>query len=91
MGKSYRKILELLALEGYMLPKSGVQDFLKKLKESGCILRKPRLCGQSKKTPGILQAINRQMEADDETSLSDLKSLSEKEGVQVHHCPPLMK
>ena len=83
MGKSARKIVEQLASEGYIVSKSGVQGFLNKVEESGSILRKPGSRGKSKRTPEILQAIDHRMEADDETSLSDLKSLLEKEGVQV--------
>ena len=71
MGKSAREIVS----------KSGVQDFLNKVEESGSILRKPGSRGKSKWAPDILPAIDHQMEVDDKTSLSDLKSILEKEGV----------
>ena len=54
-----------------------------KVEESGSILRKPGSHEESKWAPEILPAIDHQMEVDDETSLSDLKSILEKEGVQV--------
>ena len=80
MGKSAHKIVEQLASEGYIVSISGVQDFLNKVEESGSILRKPGSCRESKWTSELLQAIDRQMEA---VSLLDLKSLLEKEEVQV--------
>lgn len=83
LGKSYRKIVEILASEGHVVSKSGIQDFLKKVEQTGSIRRKPGSGGQSKKTPSLLQKIDRQMEVDDKSSLKEMKTVLEKARINV--------
>ena len=54
---SYCWIVDILGEEGHTVTKSGICSFLKRYKERGSILRKPRRGAKSKKNSDIRKLV----------------------------------
>ena len=70
LGKRSTTIVKLLREEGLNVCKSGMAKFLKKFRTTGSIGRCPGSGRLSKITPQVLELVERQIQLDDETTVS---------------------
>lgn len=81
LAKGYKStsIVECLRSEGLSVTVSGVFRFIKRYNETRTIARHPGSCRPTKITIDVIRIVERQMEADDETTAVQLqKMLSDK-------------
>lgn len=74
-GKKSTSIVLLLGKEGIRVTSTGVQNLFKKFKENGSISRRPASGRPSKITNEVLKIVEEQMEADDETTATQLQKI----------------
>ena len=83
MGESGYSIACLLREEGIVVNRSGVVKFLKRFEKTQSIGRKPGSSRPSKITQSLLEIVETQMRADDETTAVQLHTVLVKRGFDV--------
>ena len=80
---SYGRIAQVLAAEGLKVPKKTVWTTVSKYKARGTLSRLPGSGGRFKLTPEVLDIIEAQMQADDETTATQLVKMLNAAGYNV--------
>ena len=82
-GESGYSIARLLREEGIVVNRSGVVKFLKRFEKTRSIGRKPGSSRPGKITQSLLEIVETQMRADDETTAVQLHTMLVKKGFDV--------
>ena len=80
LGKGSSTITRLLKEEGIFVNRSSMYRFFKKYERTACITHKPGSGKPMKITPEILSIVERQMQADNETTAVQLQKILIMEG-----------